>query len=48
MSEASESTGGEAAGSENVVFAVKILGVEPFLVMTRFRMYSWQCGGISV
>lgn len=48
VSEASESTEGEAARSENMVFAVKILGVEPVLVMTRFRMYSWQCGGISV
>lgn len=34
-----ESTGGKASGSENAMSAVKILGVEPFLVMTKFRMF---------
>ncbi|XP_007455017.1 PREDICTED: origin recognition complex subunit 6-like [Lipotes vexillifer] len=39
-----ESTGGKTAGSENAVFVVKIFGVEPFWVMTSFRMYPGSVG----
>lgn len=38
-------TVGKTTGPENGVFAVKIVGVEPFLVMTGFRMYFWQLLG---
>lgn len=43
-SERPESTGGKTAGSENAVFVVKIFGVEPFWVMTSFRMYPGSVG----
>lgn len=41
VSKSPQSTKGKAAGSENVIFAVKILGVEPFLVVMGFGMYFW-------
>lgn len=41
MSKGPESTKGKVAGSENVIFAIKILCVEPFLVVMRFGMYFW-------
>lgn len=41
MSKGPESTKGKTAGSENVIFAIKILDVEPFLVVMRIGMYFW-------
>lgn len=40
-----ENIGGKESESENAMFAVKILGVEPFLVMTKFRMFSLAVRG---
>lgn len=42
-----ESIGGKASASENTMFAVKILGVEPFLVMTKFRMCFLVVWGVN-
>lgn len=41
-----ENTEGKPSGSEDAMFTVKILGVEPFLVMTKFRMFSLECGRV--
>lgn len=44
--EGPENTEGKPSGSEDTMFAVKILRVEPFLVMTKFRRFSLECGGV--